>query len=66
MVIFNFKCNIIFSDEEYKRQLQGLLSHTDPGHDYYFGSYSSSYIHEDMLKDRVRTIAYMRAIEENK
>lgn len=34
--------------------------------DYYFGSYSHFYIHEEMLKDRVRTTTYMRAIEENK
>lgn len=46
--------------------MKGFLPETDPGHDYYFGSYSSSYIHEEMLKDRVRTLAYMRAIENNK
>ena len=27
-------------------------------HDYYFGSYSNFYIHEEMLKDSVRTRAY--------
>lgn len=38
-----------------------------PGdHDYYFGSYSNFYIHEEMLKDRVRTEAYRHAIEDNK
>jgi len=35
-------------------------------HDYYFGSYSHFYIHEEMLKDTVRTLTYQRAIEENK
>jgi protein arginine N-methyltransferase 1 len=35
-------------------------------HDYYFGSYSHFYIHEEMLKDTVRTLAYQRAIENNK
>lgn len=34
-------------------------------HDYYFGSYSHFYIHEEMLKDTVRTLAYQRAIEGN-
>ena len=26
--------------------------------DYYFNSYSSHHIHEEMLKDKVRTLAY--------
>ena len=34
-------------------------------HDYYYGSYSSFHIHEEMLKDSVRTRAYQRAIEQN-
>lgn len=34
-------------------------------HDYYFGSYSNFYIHEEMLKDSVRTRAYQKAIEGN-
>ena len=34
-------------------------------HDYYFGSYSSFHIHEEMLKDTVRTRTYQRAIEDN-
>ena len=34
-------------------------------HDYYYGSYSSYHIHEEMLKDSVRTRAYQRAIEDN-
>jgi protein arginine N-methyltransferase 1 len=34
--------------------------------DYYFDSYSHFGIHEEMLKDEVRTKAYMNAIEQNK
>jgi len=34
--------------------------------DYYFDSYSHFGIHEEMLKDDVRTKSYMRAIEQNK
>jgi len=34
--------------------------------DYYFDSYAHFGIHEEMLKDEVRTRAYMNAIEENK
>jgi len=41
-----------------------MLSNGD--HDYYFGSYSNFYIHEEMLKDKVRTEAYQHAIEYNK
>ncbi len=33
--------------------------------DYYFDSYSHFGIHEEMLKDEVRTNAYMHAIERN-
>jgi len=45
--------------------MSGLISDKDPGHDYYFGSYSHFYIHEEMLKDKERTLAYKRAIERN-
>ena len=34
-------------------------------HDYYFGSYSNFYIHEEMLKDVIRTEAYKKAFELN-
>ena len=34
-------------------------------HDYYYGSYSSFHIHEEMLKDTVRTRTYQRAIMDN-
>lgn len=42
------------------------MSYNNANHDYYFGSYSHFYIHEEMLKDRTRTEAYQRAIENNK
>lgn len=56
---------LLIIDEEYKRQMSGLISDKDPNHDYYFGSYSSFYIHEEMLKDRERTLAYKNAISRN-
>jgi len=34
--------------------------------DYYLGSYGHFYIHEDMIKDSVRTGSYKAAIETNK
>jgi protein arginine N-methyltransferase 1 len=34
-------------------------------HDYYFNSYSSHHIHEEMLKDSSRTLSYQKAIEGN-
>ena len=33
---------------------------------YYFEAYSETYVHEGMLRDRIRTMAYKRAIEMNK
>ena len=52
-------------DNEFKKQLCADLTYNDATHDYYFGSYSHFYIHEEMLKDKVRTSTYMRAIENN-
>ena len=43
-------------DREFDKKIGIDLSKKD--HDYYFGSYSSFYIHEEMLKDTVRTRAY--------
>jgi type I protein arginine methyltransferase len=34
--------------------------------DYYFDSYSHFGIHEEMIKDDVRTGSYLKAIEKNK
>jgi hypothetical protein len=52
-------------DIEFKKQLIQDLTYLDQKHDYYFGSYSHFYIHEEMLKDKVRTNAYRQAIEGN-
>ena len=46
----------MFLDNEYRKQISAEL--TNHNHDYYFGSYSNFYIHEEMLKDVVRTRAY--------
>ncbi len=53
-----------FSDEEFFKTLPG---HSDMENkkDYYFNSYSSYYIHEQMLKDRIRTGTYQDAILQN-
>jgi len=37
----------------------------NPENDYYFGSYSHFNIHEEMIKDHVRTESYQAAIESN-
>lgn len=52
-------------DVEFKKQLITDLTYLDVKHDYYFGSYSHFYIHEEMLKDKIRTNAYRSAIEGN-
>ena len=53
-----------FSDEEFFKLMPG---HSDMENkkDYYFNSYSSYYIHEQMLKDRIRTGTYQDAIMKN-
>jgi protein arginine N-methyltransferase 1 len=40
--------------------------HRDLGLDYYFKSYSHLSIHEEMLKDKHRTLSYMNSIVRNK
>ena len=45
------------SDAEYKKQMFDDFGEKDK-HDYYYGSYSSFHIHEEMLKDTVRTRTY--------
>lgn len=52
-----------FDDNEFLAQTCADLSKKD--HDYYYSSYSSFYIHEEMLKDKHRTRTYQRAIEES-
>jgi len=61
LIVSEFWLN--FADREFDKKIGIDLSKKE--HDYYFGSYSSFYIHEEMLKDTVRTRAYQRAIEEN-
>ena len=53
-----------FSDEEFFKSMPG---HSDMENkkDYYFNSYSSYYIHEQMLKDKIRTGTYQDAIMKN-
>lgn len=53
-----------FDDAEFKKQLVKDMAHDDK-QDYYFGSYSHFNIHEEMIKDRVRTESYQAAIEGN-
>jgi hypothetical protein len=45
-----------FDDAQFMKETGIDLSKKD--HDYYYGSYSSFHIHEEMLKDTVRTRAY--------
>lgn len=40
-----------FDDIQFKKQLTQDLQYNNEKHDYYFGSYSHFYIHEEMLKD---------------
>lgn len=54
-----------FNDEEFQKGLIKDFSHNEKL-DYYFDSYSHFNIHEEMIKDKVRTEAYQRAIEGNK
>ena len=51
-------------ENEYRRQMVDDFGARDK-HDYYYGSYSSFHIHEEMLKDTVRTRTYQRAIMDN-
>lgn len=76
---YNFKANNImqtsekgftgnpenwFCDNEFNSKLS--VDFVNKGNkDYYFNSYSSFYIHEDMIKDTVRTESYRKAIEGN-
>lgn len=53
-----------FDDNEFYKTLCADLK--DHKHDYYFNSYSNFYIHEEMLKDKVRTDAYKKAIDLNR
>lgn len=53
-----------FDNKQFKKGLIADFTHKEGG-DYYFESYSNFYIHEEMLKDKVRTNSYKNAIEGN-
>lgn len=55
-----------FDDEAYKAPKNKANFDEAGKHDYYFNSYSSHHIHEEMLKDTHRTNTYRNAIEGNK
>ena len=53
-------------DEELYKKPKGKANFDGANkHGYYFNSYSSHHIHEEMLKDTSRTLTYQRAIEGN-
>lgn len=52
--------------KEFKNQWEPLQQEDLCSGDYYFNSYAHFSIHEEMLKDRVRTQAYEKAILRNK
>jgi len=54
-----------FDEERYNKPKEEVTFEKAGEHDYYFGSYSSHHIHEEMLKDSVRTLTYQAAIEGN-
>ena len=54
-----------FDEDLYSKPKQESNFDKAKEHDYYFNSYSSHHIHEEMLKDAGRTITYQRAIEGN-
>lgn len=54
-----------FDEELYNRPKYSATFDGADKHDYYFNSYSSHHIHEEMLKDTSRTLTYQRAIEGN-
>jgi protein arginine N-methyltransferase 1 len=54
-----------FDDDKYNKPKKGATFDEANQHDYYFNSYSSHHIHEEMLKDSHRTLTYQRAIEGN-
>ena len=55
-----------FDEERFAKLNRSKISFDEANkHDYYFNSYSSHHIHEEMLKDRHRTMTYQKAIEGN-
>ena len=62
---FTGKSDSWFDEERYNRPKLNANFDEAKQHDYYYNSYSSHHIHEEMLKDSNRTLAYQRAIEGN-
>jgi len=54
-----------FDDEKFNLPKKEANFDKAGEHDYYFNSYSSHHIHEEMLKDTSRTLTYQKAIEGN-
>lgn len=54
-----------FTQEEFNKQSSQFIDYGDRS-DSYFDSYSGIHIHEEMLKDRIRTGSYMDACLKNK
>jgi type I protein arginine methyltransferase len=55
----------VYLEKEYQKNLCAKMSFNS-NKDYYFGSYSHFNIHEEMIRDRARTEAYKKAIEQNR
>jgi hypothetical protein len=47
-----------FDEEKYNKPKHTANFDGAKAHDYYFNSYSSHHIHEEMLKDTSRTLSY--------
>ena len=62
---FTGPSDLWFDDEKFNKPTSKANFDEADKHDYYFNSYSSHHIHEEMLKDTSRTTAYQRAIEGN-
>jgi len=66
-MVFIIQINSIFKniDALYNKGLCAKMSFNS-NKDYYYGSYSHFNIHEEMIRDKARTEAYKRAIEQNR
>ena len=54
-----------FDEDRYNKPKKAANFDGAKDHDYYYNSYSSHHIHEEMLKDTNRTLTYQKAIEGN-
>jgi len=61
----SFPATFYFSEEEFNKQFAGSMEYSDVK-DPYFSCYSHFAIHEEMLKDEIRTKSYMLACLCNK